>query len=146
VFFQFGIREGHIIDPFGNDVSNILPDLPMVVMSMAAQDVDLDAQPDEGVAAQSAALLDRVSDVRKRAALAQQQADEAAAAAGRAVSELTEAANSGSVRERLDKLRKDVDAAQQQAQEAARRSVVAAGRREVAERAARDAGLDLPEH
>jgi amino acid transporter len=145
VFFQFGIREGHIIDPFGNDVSNILPDLPMVVMSMAAQDVDLDAQPDEGVAAQSAALLDRVSDVRKRAALAQQQADEAAAAAGRAVSELTEAATGGAVRERLDKLRKDVDAAQQQAQEAARRSVLAAGRREVAERAARDAGLDLPE-
>ncbi|UCH47009.1 MAG: amino acid permease [Betaproteobacteria bacterium] len=145
VFFQFGIREGRIIDPFGNDVSEILPDLPMVVMSMAAQDVDLDAQPDEGTAAETAALLDRVSDARKRATLAQQQADEAAAAAGGAVSELTEAATSGADQERLDKLRQDVDAAQQQAQEAARRAVVAAGRREVAERAVRDAGLDLPE-
>jgi len=69
VFFQFGIREGRIVDPFGNDVSDILPDLPMVVMSMAAQDVDLDAQPDEGAAAQTAALLDRVSDARRRAAI-----------------------------------------------------------------------------
>ncbi len=145
VFFQFGIREGRIVDPFGNDVSEILPDLPMVVMSMAAQDVDLEAQPDEGAAAQAAALLDRASDARKRAALAQQQAEEAAVAAGRAVSELTAAATSGADQARLDALRQAVDAAQQQAQEAARRSVVAAGRREVAERAARDAGLELPQ-
>jgi amino acid transporter len=145
VFFQFAIREGRIVDPFGNDVSKILPDLPLVVMSMAAQDVDLDAQPDEGTAAESAALIDRVSDARKRAEHSQQQAEEAAAAASRAVSELTEAATGGADQECLDKLREDVDAAQRQAQEAARRSVIAAGRREVAERAARDAGLDLPE-
>jgi hypothetical protein len=145
VFFQFGIREGRIIDPFGEDVNGILPDLPMVVMSMAAQDVDLDAQPDEGSAAQSAALLDRVSDARKRAARAQQQAEEAATAATRAVTQLTEAATKGADKESLEKLRDEVEAAQEQAQEAARRSVVAAGRREVAERAARDAGLDVPE-
>jgi amino acid transporter len=145
VFFQFGIREGRIIDPFGEDVNGILPALPMVVMSMAAQDVDLDAQPDEGSAAQSAALLDRVSDVRKRAVRAQQQAEEAAAAATRAVSQLTEAATKGADQESLEKLRDDVEVAQEQAQDAARRSVVAAGRREVAERAARDAGLDVPE-
>lgn len=145
VFFQFGIRQGRIVDTFGNDVSDILSELPMVVMSMAAQDVDLDAQPDEGSAAQSAALLDRVSDARKRALSAQQQAEEAAAAASRAVAELTEAATRGVDQAALEKLRDDVNAAQGQAQEAARRSVVAAGRREVAERAARDAGLDVTE-
>ncbi|HUU71945.1 MAG TPA: amino acid permease [Burkholderiales bacterium] len=145
VFFQFGIREGRIVDPFGNDVNAILPDLPMVVMSMAAQDVDLDAQPDQGNAAQSAALLDRVEDARKRAARAQQQAEEAATAASRAVSLLTETATRGADQESVEKLRKDVEAAQEQAQEAARRAVVAAGRREVAERAAREAGLDVPD-
>ncbi len=145
VFFQFGIREGRIVDPFGNGVSDILPELPMVVMSMAAQDVDLDAQPDEGSAAQSAALLDRVSDARKRATRAQQEADEATAAVTRAVTELTEAATKGADHDAIEKLRSEVEAAQQQAQEAGRRSVVAAGRREVAERAARDAGLEVPE-
>jgi amino acid transporter len=145
VYFQFGIREGRIVDPFGNDVSKILPDLPMVVMSMAAQDVDLDAQPDEGSAAQSAALLDRVTDARKRAARAQQQFEEAESAARLAVSELTDAATEGADHDRLEKLREKVDAAHTQAQEAARRAVVAAGRREVAERAAREAGLEVPE-
>jgi len=145
VFFQFGIREGRIVDPFRNDVREILPELPMVVMSMAAQDVDLDAQPDEGSAAQSAALLDRVSDARKRAARAQQEVEDAGAAASRAVSELTDAATKGADQEQLEKLRQNVEDAQQQAQEATRRSVVATGRREVAERAAREAGLDVPE-
>jgi amino acid transporter len=145
VFFQFGIRDGKIVDPFGNDVSAILPNLPMVVMSMAAQDVELDAQPDEGSAAESAALLDRVADVRKRAATAQKQSEEAAQAASRAVTKLAEAATEGVDQEALEKLRKDVESAQEQAQEAARRAVVAAGRREVAERAARDAGLEVPD-
>lgn len=145
VFFQFAIRDGKIADPFGNDVSGILPELPMVVMSMAAQDVELDAQPDEGSAAQSAALLDRADDARKRAASAQKQSEEASEAASRAVSKLAEAAAEGADQEALEKLRKEVEAAQTQAQEAARRAVVAAGRREVAERAAREAGLDVPE-
>ncbi len=145
VFFQFGIREGRIVDPFGNDVNAILPELPMVVMSMAAQDVDLEAQPDEGSAAEHAALLDRVDDARRRAARAQQQSKEATAAATRAVSQLTEAATSGADQESLEKLRKDIEEAHEKAEEAARRAVVAAGRREVAERAARDAGLELPE-
>ena len=145
VFIQFGIREGRIVDPFRNDVSEILPELPMVVMSMAAQDVDLDAQPDEGSAAQSAALLDRVTDARKRATRAQREAEDATAAATRAVSELADAAGKGADHEQLEKLRENVEAAQQEAQEAARQSVVAAGRREVAERSARDAGLEVPE-
>ncbi len=145
VFFQFAIRDGKIADPFGNDVSGILPELPMVVMSMAAQDVELDAQPDEGSAAQSAALLDRADDARKRAASAQKQSEEASEAASRAVSKLAEAAAEGADQEALEKLRKEVEAAQTQAQETARRAVVAAGRREVAERAAREAGLDVPE-
>ena len=145
VFLQFGIRDGKIVDPFGNEVSGILPELPIVVMSMAAQDVDLDAQPDEGSAAETAALLDRVDDARKRAATAQKQSEEATQAASRAVTKLTEAATEGVDQEALEKLRKDVESEQEQAQEAARRAVVAAGRREVAERAARDAGLEVPE-
>ena len=119
--------------------------MPTVVMSMAAQDVDLDAQPDEGSAAQSAALLDRVTDARKRATRAQREAEDATAAATRAVSELADAAGKGADHEQLEKLRENVEAAQQEAQEAARQSVVAAGRREVAERSARDAGLEVPE-
>jgi len=145
VFLQFGIRDARIVDPFGNDVSQILPRLPMVVMSMAAQDVDLDAQPDEGSAAQNAAILDRVSDAQRRADRAQQAAADAADAAGRAVSALADAASEGADHETIEKLRKELEDAQEQAQKAARRAVITSGRRETAERAATDAGLDLPE-
>ena len=145
VFLQFGIRDARIVDPFGNDVSQILPRLPMVVMSMAAQDVDLDAQPDEGSAAQNAAILDRVSDAQRRADRAQQAAADAADAARRAVSALADAASEGADHETIEKLRKELEDAQEQAQKVARRAVITSGRRETAERAATDAGLDLPD-
>ena len=145
VFLQFGIRDARIVDPFGNDVSQILPRLPMVVMSMAAQDVDLDAQPDEGSAAENAAILDRVSDAQRLADRAQQEAVDAADTARRTVSALADAASKGADQEKIEKLRKELEDAQEQAQKAARRAVVTSGRRETAERAARDAGLDLPE-
>ena len=145
VFFQFGIRDGRIVDAFDNDVSQILPRLPMVVMSMAAQDVDLDAQPDEGSAAQSAAILDRVSDAQRRADRAHHQAADAADAARRAVSALADAASEGVDQQTIEKLRDELEDAQEEAQKAARRAVVISGRREAAERAAREAGLDLPD-
>jgi len=145
VFLQFGIREGRIVDAFGNDLSEILPRLPMVVMSMAAQDVDLDAQPDEGSAAQSAAILDKVSDAQRRADRAHHQAADATDAARRAVSALADAASEGVDQQTIEKLRDELEEAQEEAQKAARRAVVTSGRREAAERAAREAGLDLPE-
>lgn len=117
----------------------------MVVMSMAAQDVDLDAQPDEGSAAQNAAILDRVSDAQRRADRAQQAAADAAGAARRAVSALADAASEGADHETIEKLRKELEDAQEQAQKVARRAVITSGRRETAERAATDAGLDLPD-
>ncbi len=145
VFLQFGIRDARIVDPFCNDVSRILPRLPMVVMSMAAQDVDLDAQPDEGSAAQNAIILDRVSDAQRRADRAQHEAADAADAAHRVVSALADAASEGVDQQTIDKLREDLEDTQDEAQKAARRAVVTSGRREVAERAAREVGLDLPE-
>jgi amino acid transporter len=145
VFLQFAIRDGRIADPFGNDVSQILPRLPMVVMSMAAQDVDLDAQPDEGSAAQNAAMLDRVSDAQRRADRAQQEAADAADAARLAVSALAEAASEDADQEMIEKLRDELENAQEQAQKVARRAAITSGRRETAERAAREAGLDVPE-
>jgi amino acid transporter len=145
VFLQFGIRDGRIVDSFGNDVSQILPRLPMVVMSMAAQDVDLEAQPDEGSAAQSAAMLDRVSDAQRRADRAQREAADATDAARRADSKLADVASKGVDQQTIDKLRDELEDAQEEAQKAARRAVVTSGRREAAERAAKEAGLELPE-
>jgi len=46
VFLPFGIHGGRFYGPAGGDLPNLLQALPLVAMTMAAQDVDLDADPD----------------------------------------------------------------------------------------------------
>ncbi|MBE0619616.1 MAG: amino acid permease [Burkholderiales bacterium] len=46
VFLPFGIHGGRFYGPAGGDLPSLLRALPLVAMTMAAQDVDLDADPD----------------------------------------------------------------------------------------------------
>jgi amino acid transporter len=48
VFLPFRIHGGRFYAPFGWEVGPALKDLPIVAMVLAAQDVDLDADPDKG--------------------------------------------------------------------------------------------------
>jgi hypothetical protein len=47
VFLPFSIHRGNFCGPDGNDLQPLLNDLGIVVMTLASQDVDLDADPDE---------------------------------------------------------------------------------------------------
>ena len=47
VFLPFGIHGGHFYGPTGGEVTELLNALPIVVLVMAAQDVDLAADPDQ---------------------------------------------------------------------------------------------------
>lgn len=66
VFVPFRIRGGRFHHPSGTPVAELLPDLPVTVLALAAQDIDLTAEPEEGVAAEDAALRDRVRRASKR--------------------------------------------------------------------------------
>jgi hypothetical protein len=144
VFLGFDIRGGKILDPFGGEVGAILGRLPPVVMSLAAQDVELDAQPDEGAAAETAALLDGVADARREAARAQQAAAEAAARASKALATLAASAARDEP-DTLEKLRADAEDAQEKAQEAARNAVLITSRAESVAHRAAGMGLAVPE-
>jgi len=65
VFLPFRIYGGRFYHPFGGEVGGVLPDLPIVVLSLAAQDVDLSAEPEEGTQGEVASALDRVEDAEK---------------------------------------------------------------------------------
>ena len=145
VFIGFRIRLGKIIDPFGSEVGDILGDLPPVVMSLAAQDVELDAQPDEGKAAETAAVLDAVADAKQEAEKAQQAAVAAAARASKALAILNDTPAEGLEQGVLEKLRTEAEEAQVQAQLASREAVLKAGRAEEVERDAIEKGHELPE-
>lgn len=128
VFLGFEIRGGRIIDSFGDDVAGILSQLPLVVMSMAAQDVDLEAQPDEGGHADSAALKDRLED----AARAVEKAQAEVAAAAKAIAPAV-----------LAKLDEDAQrAAQARAHDSATALETAQASLRAVQREASEAGLD----
>jgi amino acid transporter len=145
VFLPLEMRAGHQVDPYGHEAKDIVKLLPIVVLTMAAQNVDLDAQPDEGKLAEEAALRDRYEDARKLAAKAAKAAADADDAVEKALKAFSEAASSSAAPEALEKPRSELRSAQVEARQAARvaeRSLVA---RDRAERAAKEAGVTLEE-
>jgi len=145
VFIGFEIRSGQIIDPFGNDIAGILGELPPVVLAMAAHDVDLDAQPDEGGAAEEAALRDRLEDAARTLEKAQRAEKAATEALLKAEAALLEAHAREVEPEALEKLRTQVETARVSATQAQQTVPIALTEQQAAEAAAREQGVELPE-
>ncbi len=91
VFVPFKVPYGRIVLPFGGTAREILPRLPVTVLTLAAQDVDPWAAPEEGAVAEEAAEADRLERARRRLSRLEGQASEAAQAAWEARSTLVRA-------------------------------------------------------
>ena len=76
VFLPMKIKQNRILDPAGNSFERSLPRLPVSAVVMAAEDIDLDAAPEEGLAAQVARAADDLERARKKAAAAEKLAAE----------------------------------------------------------------------
>lgn len=144
VLLRFAIRGGQFSGPFGEPLDELLPRLPITLMTMAAQDVELDADPDEGEAPERARLLDRYEDARRAEARARTAADKAQRAAEDAARALARAATPGAEESALAMLREAVMSANAALRDASRESAEAAARVTLAEREARAAGVTLP--
>ncbi len=81
VFIPFRIRNNRPLDPFGGSLDETLFTLPVAAMVMAAEDIDLDAEPEEGKAAEVALALDTLSDAEKRVQHAEQEFEKMARSA-----------------------------------------------------------------
>lgn len=71
VFLPFRIRNSMLTDIEGYSLERVLTRLPSVAMVMAAKDLDLDAEPEEGSAGLLAQAMDHLHDIEKRLARAQ---------------------------------------------------------------------------
>ncbi len=80
VFLPLKIEQNHILDPTGKSFERSLPRLPVSTVVMAAEDIDLDAAPEEGLAAQVARATDELEAAREKAAAAEKAAAEKKAA------------------------------------------------------------------
>jgi amino acid transporter len=141
VFLPFRLKGDQLVGPFGGRVEDLLAPLPVAAIGLAAEDISLDAEPEEGKSAEIAAALDAFSEAKKRAEKAEREAAEARAYAGQKLRELQGAASDA----RDDEVRADVEAAaldvMELADRAARRAAEAAARMETAAKAVEAAGV-----
>jgi len=73
VFLPFRIKQSMLTDTGGLSLERVLTRLPPVALVMAAKDIDLDAEPEDGAAGQLAQALDHLHDAEKRLARAEEQ-------------------------------------------------------------------------
>ena len=73
VFLPFRIKQSMLTDTSGFSLERVLTRLPPVALVMAAKDIDLDAEPEEGAAGQLAQAIDSLHKAEKRLAGAQEQ-------------------------------------------------------------------------
>ncbi len=66
VFLPCRIRDNHVRDAQGGSLLKLLPYLPMTAMVMAAQDIDLEAEPDTGSQAEAAKAEDELNKANKK--------------------------------------------------------------------------------
>jgi len=142
VFLPFRVNDNRVLDPFGNPMEDTLFLLPVTALVMAAEDIDLDAEPEEGKAGEVAETLDALEDARKKAQTAAKQAAEAEKAAEKAREDAEDiAANSdGTNEETKARVEKSVEEAEKQAAKMARKAAKAAAKAEIAAQEAEASG------
>jgi amino acid transporter len=134
VFFPFRLRGDQLLDPFGGPVEELLSRLPIAALVLAAEDIDLDAEPDEGKAGEVAAALDAFADREKRALQVEKEAAEAAEEAERRLREIRAVAAAGGSDEEISKIEVAALEARERATTAARRAAKAMAKLEEAAR------------
>jgi hypothetical protein len=143
VFLPFRFRGNLPVDPFDSFPEDILSHLPNVVMVLAAEDISLDADPEEGEAGEMAALHDALTDARKKAEAAEKEANEASALAEEKMQRIQHATLSELDENEFATLKKEMINAKQKAVQAARKAAKASVKADAAEQAALKAGVKL---
>ncbi len=81
VLLPFRLRDLTSISAFGSSPEDLFSQLPLTALVLAAETIELDAEPEEGEAAERANALDALSDAENRAEKAQKEAEKAAVSA-----------------------------------------------------------------
>ena len=133
VFLPFRLRGNQVLGPFDNPVDDLIPRLPVVALALAAEDIDLDAEPEKGEAGELAAALDNFADAKKKAQEAEKEAAEAAEEAERKLQELESAVTSGEDEDVMARVKATLEA-REKSSKAARRAAKAMAKMEDAAR------------
>ena len=146
VFLPFRLKGNQPLDPFDNPVDQILSDLPITALVLASEDIELEAEPEDGRAGEIAAALDALTDAEKRLQEAQKDTEAAQKTVIAAKEKLSEqigaeAANSEEAESEIGTLQAAYEDAEKQAEKATRRFAKARAKAETASKAVEDLGV-----
>ncbi len=143
VFLPFHLRKNKIVDAFGNPIEDDLFLLPIVAMVMAAEDIELTAEPEEGEAADKAHILDMLEATRKREKETVKEAVAAIEAAQKArdTAQKLLSASDETDEATLKEAEKAASEAQKQANKLGRKAARAVAKAEAAAKNAEAAGI-----
>jgi len=141
VFLPFRLRGDQPLGPFDGDLDDVLAPLPVTVLVLAAEDIELDAEPEEGTAAEIARVTDAWHDARRVAELTARDAEEIEAATLEARKKLeAETAGAGDP-DTIEKLTEALEELEALHEKARRRAARKAAKAESAQRDAEALGL-----
>ncbi len=141
VFLPFRLRGNQLLGPFDNALGDLILRLPVVALVLAAEDIDLDAEPEEGEAGELAAALDILADAKKKAQEAEKAAAEAAEEAQKKLQELESAISSGEDKDIMARVKATLEA-KEKSSKALRRAAKAMAKVEDAAREAEALGAE----
>jgi len=142
VFLPFRIQANQVVDPFGGALQNLLFLLPVVALVLAAEDIDLDAEPEEGKAGEMAAAADELEEAQKKAKHAAREAAKAADSAETAKKQLQNLPEDAGD-ELMKKMEKQVLQAEKLAATAARKAAKAEAKVQIASEEAEAKGVPM---
>lgn len=134
VFIPITVRDSRCYHLFGGGVGEVLPDLPTVAMTLAAQDVDLDAEPESGSVGESASAHDRVEDAEELLNRLEKQAEGADAEIAEETARLEEMQGDGADDDTVAAQRAELDRLRTAAERTRRRAAKVATFKETAEK------------
>ncbi len=129
VFLPFRLRDNHLVGPFEMPLDELASKLPTVAFVLAAEDIDLEAEPEEGKAGELAAAMDALADAEKKAQNAKEEATKAAEEAEKQVKELDSALANGADEELMSKIKATIKS-KEEAEKASRRAAKALAKAE----------------
>lgn len=145
VFLPFRLRGNQPLGPFDGPLDKLLAPLPVTALVLAAGDFDLDAEPEEGTAAEAARVLDALSDAERLIELTANDARKAEAAVQAKREELAmQSAKQGDIG-LIASLAAQVDELELQAEKAKRRAARIAAKAQAARQDALNLGVLSPQ-
>jgi len=143
VFMPFRFSQQAVAGPFGNPCGELLGQLPTTALILAAEDIDLDAEPEEGTPGEMAAAQDNLEKAHKNLEHAEKNASKARVKMESARRELEglQACNQDAAE--VQKAEKELHEAEKEVEKTARKAVKAAVKADDAEKDAEDQGIEV---